>query len=315
MGRSGNRSKIQSKKTASRARAKDGYTKFMEENLNAHYITDEAELKETIKYIKSLKPSQIGLDFETASKNGRFGIQNGSVRLIQIGIGEKGIKPEQFVIDCHSTDPKWIKTLLTDPSIEKQILNLGFEQNWTVTQLGAEIKNIYDPMWAWRVIQRHLKKMDQEDIEKIIPGYKPHGNSLAELTKTYLGIDLPKGEQASNWAKRTLTTSQIIYAANDSSIMMPLTDVTKKVVSDLGLEDEVKRAIENANKKTITTSKKQIEEIRDDSERLIIAIKRAQTRSVLENIYRSGQVLSIHNENRKKVDSAYKKRVSEFESS
>lgn len=284
----------------------------MQKNLNTHYIETEKELSAMVKHLKDLGVTKIGLDFETASKNSRFGIQNGSVRLIQIGIGEDGIKPEQFVIDCHRVNPKKILTIFKDPKVEKQILNLNFEQNWAISQLGQEIKNIYDPMWAWRVIQRHLKKMDQEEIERVIPGYSPHGNSLAALVQTHLGIELPKNEQASNWSKNNLTTSQIVYAANDSSIMLPLTEKTKEVVSKLGLEDSVQKAIDNANAKTIEKTNQQIEEIRDDSERLIIAIRRAQTKKVLEDIYQTGKVLSIHNHNQKKVLNAYTKRLAEL---
>lgn len=284
----------------------------MEDNLNAHYIKSNKELNAMIEHLESAGVSKVGLDFETASKNGRFGVQNGSVRLIQVAIGEEGVKPEQFVIDCHSCDANKITPLLKDNKIEKQILNLGFEQTWAVSQLGSEIKNIYDPMWAWRVIQKEIKDMDPDKIEKIIPGYKPHGNSLAELSEIYLGINLPKDEQASNWASKTLSTSQIVYAANDSSIMLPLTEITKEVVSQLGLENKVKEAIESSSKSTVKRSKSQTEQTRDDSERLMIALRRAQNKQVLEDIYRSGQVLSIHDSNKKKIKSIYNKRLKDF---
>jgi ribonuclease D len=313
MGRSASKLKTSSRVKTRRAKIQNNnYLEFMQKNLNTHYIETEKELSAMVKHLKDLGVTKIGLDFETASKNSRFGIQNGSVRLIQIGIGEDGIKPEQFVIDCHRVNPKKILTIFKDPKVEKQILNLNFEQNWAISQLGQEIKNIYDPMWAWRVIQRHLKKMDQEEIERVIPGYSPHGNSLAALVQTHLGIELPKNEQASNWSKNNLTTSQIVYAANDSSIMLPLTEKTKEVVSKLGLEDSVQKAIDNANAKTIEKTNQQIEEIRDDSERLIIAIRRAQTKKVLEDIYQTGKVLSIHNHNQKKVLNAYTKRLAEL---
>jgi ribonuclease D len=313
MGRSGSKLKTSARIKTRRAQIQDAnYLNFMKTHLNAHYIETEQELNEMVKYLKDLQVTKVGLDFETASKNSRFGIQNGSVRLIQIGIGEEGVKPEQFVIDCHRVNPKKIMPIFKDSKIEKQILNLGFEQNWAVSQLGQEIKNIYDPMWAWRVVQRHLKKLDQDEIEKVLPGYSPHGNSLAALTKTYLGIELPKSEQASNWSKNNLTTSQIVYAANDSSIMLPLTEKTKEIVEKFGLTESVQSSIDNANKKTVEKTHQQIEAIRDDSERLIIAIRRAQTKEVLEDIYQTGKVLSIHNQNKEKVTKAYQKRLKEF---
>lgn len=289
------------------------YEKFMKDNLNMHYITSEKELKKASDYIRSLGPAKIGLDFETASKNNRFGLSNGSIRLIQIGIGEpeRGIKPEQFVIDCHQVNPERIVSLLSSRTVEKQIQNLNFEQSWSYAQLGIAINNIYDPMHAWREIHKKLKTMEPEDIEKIIPGYEPHKNSLAELC-TYLGFELPKNEQASDWSNPKLSLDQLIYAANDAAVMLPLTEKTKEIVSALGIEKEVEVAIKKASKQSIERADSQVRRNSDDSARFILALRRAQSVEVLEQIYASGQVLAIQKANRARVNRVYQSKLEEL---
>ena len=45
--------------------------------------------------------------------------------------------------------------------------------------------------------------------------------------KAYLGEELPKEEQQSDWSGE-LSQSQLRYAANDAAILLPLRDALKK---------------------------------------------------------------------------------------
>lgn len=290
------------------------YEQFMKEKLRVHYIAVKEDVLAARKHLREIAPTKIGLDFETSSKNGNFGLANGSIRLMQIGVDEPGIAPEQFVIDCHRVPPDKLYTLLSSKKVEKQILNLDFEQKWSVVHLGVQINNIYDPMHAWREIQKKLKTMTPEEIDSVLPGYiyEPHGNGLAALCKKGLNIDLPKDEQSSDWSNNSLTLAQAVYAANDAAVMLPLTEWTKEIAKKLDIEEEVAARIDKASKRAIEQAVTYMANNPDDSNQLVSALRRAQNLEVLENIHRSGQVLPIYASNRIKVRNTYEKRKIEL---
>jgi ribonuclease D len=74
--------------------------------------------------------------------------------------------------------------------------------------------------------------------------------SLAALVKRYFGLELPKGSQKANWAKRPLPTRMAEYALNDVHHLLPLAE---KLEADLDrsqrrdwLRQSCERAIEQA---------------------------------------------------------------------
>jgi ribonuclease D len=74
--------------------------------------------------------------------------------------------------------------------------------------------------------------------------------SLAALVKRYFGLELPKGSQKANWAKRPLPTRMAEYAINDVHHLLPLAE---KLEADLDryerrdwLRQSCERAIEQA---------------------------------------------------------------------
>src|SRR5438094_2643634 len=48
--------------------------------------------------------------------------------------------------------------------------------------------------------------------------------SLAALVKRYFGVELPKGSQKANWARRPLPARMLAYAINDTHYLLPLAD-------------------------------------------------------------------------------------------
>jgi ribonuclease D len=84
--------------------------------------------------------------------------------------------------------------------------------------------------------------------------------SLAALVKRYFGLELPKGSQKANWAKRPLPTQMAEYAINDVHHLLPLAE---KLEADLDscqrgdwLRQSCERAIEQAT----------VERVRDEDE-------------------------------------------------
>src|SRR6266571_4494259 len=74
--------------------------------------------------------------------------------------------------------------------------------------------------------------------------------SLAALLKRYFGLELPKGSQKANWAKRPLPARMAEYAINDVRYLLPLAE---KLEADLDryerrdwLRQSCQRAIEQA---------------------------------------------------------------------
>jgi ribonuclease D len=74
--------------------------------------------------------------------------------------------------------------------------------------------------------------------------------SLAALVKRYFGLELPKGSQKANWAKRPLPARMAEYAINDVHYLLPLAEKLEAALDRLQRRDwlwqSCQRAIEQA---------------------------------------------------------------------
>jgi len=57
---------------------------------------------------------------------------------------------------------------------------------------------------------------------------------LTDLTRRFLGVELEKGPQKANWAKRPLTERMITYAKNDTHHLKPLSDLLRAQLETKG---------------------------------------------------------------------------------
>jgi DNA polymerase-1 len=71
-------------------------------------------------------------------------------------------------------------------------------------------------------------------------GVRSHGYNLAELVKVYLGKDLSKEQQRSDWSNPRLSSEQLEYAARDASILLWLREVMKPKLKDARLVETAK---------------------------------------------------------------------------
>jgi DNA polymerase I len=167
-------------------------------------LLSDFELVETKEKLdKSLlvlsKARIIGLDTETLGLDPH----QHRVRLLQISSPDNPV----FVFDLFKlSDISPIKSILEGDSIKVgQNLKFDLQMLWST---GFSITPpLFDTMIAVKLLTAGL-----------------HGvrANLQAITKKYLGIDLPKEQQLSDWSATDLTTDQLTYAARDAQVLLPL---------------------------------------------------------------------------------------------
>jgi len=70
--------------------------------------------------------------------------------------------------------------------------------------------------------------------------------SLAALLKRYFGLELPKGSQKANWAKRPLPARMAEYAINDVRYLLPLVEKLEAELDRLRRRDWLRQSCERA---------------------------------------------------------------------
>ena len=61
--------------------------------------------------------------------------------------------------------------------------------------------------------------------------------SLAALVKQHFGVELVKGSQKANWARRPLSDQMEVYARNDTHFLIPLSQILENRLRELGRWD------------------------------------------------------------------------------
>lgn len=215
------------------------YESFQKEKLRFDYITDPLKAKNTLRQINRFPPKSVAVDFETTKDK---------IRLIQLGFDVPGYHARQMVIDCNAVNSSVCRDLFQNKNLVKLIHFSRFEQKWATAELGVAIENVFDTCLAWRTIQSHCKAMIQngqkETLQKVLPAYFPHKNTLQSLCEHYLGFSLPKEEQASDWGQSQLSESQVVYAAMDVAVLPPLARHTYRVARVLNLLEQVENSIQ-----------------------------------------------------------------------
>lgn len=152
------------------------------------------------------------------------------IRLVQI----RSRDSEAFLFDLTALGNdgrKAVIDLLNQPHITWLGHNLKFDYKMIAANLGAYLKKVYDTQIAAIAIGFAIG-------DGIL---KARGWRLKDLTRDYLGQDLDKTEQTSNWAAKELSESQKQYAADDLLYLFDLHDVLNRaIVTEYGMEDAVK---------------------------------------------------------------------------
>jgi len=170
------------------------------------YITKELD-DDLIDYLASKK--LLALDIETTCLD-QF---SGEIRLIQIGTENKEI----YLFD-HFT-------------LGNQILKLSKLFHKDMIFIGHNLK--FECLWLWSLYRKYGECLDLSDCKIVFDTYiasqvihngKDVSHGLKDLCLSYLGIELSKDEQVSDWGQKELTKEQLIYAATDVFYLHELRD-------------------------------------------------------------------------------------------
>lgn len=167
----------------------------------------------------------LGFDTETTE----LSPYDGMLRLVQLSTGRdtKVIDLMPFAASGDlrtSAELAPLRDLLAAPKPIKIAHNAKFDAKWISHHLGAQLGGTFDTLLASQLIAAG----DQD---------RRHG--LAEVTSHFLGTELDKSEQVSDWSAPELSQAQIEYAARDAATMIPLRE---KIVEKLKTDELVKVA-------------------------------------------------------------------------
>src|SRR5215210_5777780 len=169
-------------------------------------IKDADTLREACEKLKA--EDYLGFDTETTELDP----YEGSLRLVQLSTGRDtkviDLKPFAEKGDLRSLpelDP--LRDLLAAPKPIKIAHNAKFDVKWVCHHLGVDIGGVFDTLLASQLIAA---------------GDQDRRHNLAEVVSFFLGTELDKTEQVSDWSAPELSQSQIEYAAKDAAIMVSL---------------------------------------------------------------------------------------------
>ncbi|XP_044763867.1 exonuclease mut-7 homolog [Coccinella septempunctata] len=166
----------------------------------------------------------VGIDCEWKPS---FGLQKSELALMQIAT-----RQNVFILDVPALSSKapyaWsnLENMLFKKS---NILKLGFsllndqaviEDTISGLKFGSKQFGFLDLLSLWNALGKYP--------EVILPHAQSGGPSLSTLVHQCLGAPLDKSEQFSNWDKRPLRLSQLVYAALDAYCLIEVYDVIRR---------------------------------------------------------------------------------------
>ena len=180
-------------------------------------IRDAEALKKACEELK--REEFLGFDTETTELDP----YKGEVRLVQLSNGKNTYVTDLYPFaengDLRS-NPNLapLRDLLASERPIKAAHNAKFDSKWVRHHLGCEIGGVYDTYLASQLIAA---------------GESDRRHSLADVSQFFLGTELDKTEQVSDWSAAELSPSQIEYAARDAAIMVGLREkLHERIVND-----------------------------------------------------------------------------------
>lgn len=190
---------------------------------SSHSVASHKFVEDGEQLAEMLKPLQtcpvIAVDTETTGLDPL----KDKIRLIQIAAENYPvIIIDLFKVHRETLDP--LAELLRGEPI-KVLQNAKFDLKF-LQQAGLPIVGkLFDTMIAAQLLDA---------------GVRSHGYNLAELVKVYLGEDLSKEQQRSDWSNPNLSSEQLEYAARDAAILLRLREVMKPKLKNARLVETAK---------------------------------------------------------------------------
>jgi ribonuclease D len=177
-------------------------------NFPIRLVTDAKALE--IACAKLAVHPELALDLEFDDMRNFYGR---TVSLIQVFDGDTVYLID--AVELKNIDP--LLRILEDEKVIK-IFHSCWNDLMVLSEVyGCQVRNLLDTSVLYRLL-----------------GHSENSISLKNLIKTYLDLDLEKGEQSSNWINRPLTDSQILYAAKDVIYLHQVTQLLQKELENLG---------------------------------------------------------------------------------
>lgn len=142
----------------------------------------------------------IGLDTETTGLNAHAA----KIRLLQLGTAEQSFIIDLFHFPADALGP--VRELLAAPHPVKVAHNAKFDAKFLLKHLGVRLGGIFDTYLA-SLLSSAGNESDRHSLEAVV--------------LRYLGIQLDKSAQVSDWSGE-LVGYQLDYAARDATILLPL---------------------------------------------------------------------------------------------
>jgi len=159
--------------------------------------------------------SVLGVDTETTALDAF----RARVRLLQIATPEHSFVFDLFEYPALSSEG--LRALFTTPLITKAFHNAKFDLKMLLHHFGLEVRGVFDTLLASQLVGA---------------GRREGGHGLSAVTDRHLGEFVDKTLQSSNWAGQ-LSEDQLLYAANDAALMLPLHDKLASRLAELKLEE------------------------------------------------------------------------------
>ncbi len=184
-------------------------------------ISDAESVRKACDALKA--EEYLGFDTETTELDP----YNGELRLVQLSNGKN-----TFVIDLkegfadlkNSAELAPLREILSAPKPIKIAHNAKFDAKWIRHHFGIDVGGMFDTLLASQLIAA---------------GDQDRRHNLAEVVSHFLGAELDKTEQISDWSAAELSQSQVEYAAKDAAILI---DLREKIVERLKQDDLIKAA-------------------------------------------------------------------------
>ena len=184
-------------------------------------IRDADALKKACDELK--REEFLGFDTETTELDP----YKGELRLVQLSNGKStyviDVRPFSENGDSRSNaNLAPLRDLLSLERPVKAAHNAKFDSKWVRHHLGCEIGGIYDTYLASQLIAA---------------GESDRRHGLADVSQFFLGTELDKTEQVSDWSAAELSPSQIEYAARDAAIMVSLREKLHERIANDNLNE------------------------------------------------------------------------------
>ena len=196
--------------------------------MRTHRINDAVGLPDL--WNKVIGAKKVGVDFETTGLDAHVN----RIRLVQIAVLDDDGIAEAYIIDAFAVGVvlrPFLAELFARKDIMKVIHNAKFEISFVRHLCGCriEVHNIFDTMLASQIANAGHYKLAISELTKELKRVYP-SHSLGIVCQKYLGIQLDKNQQVSDWSNPDLTEDQIRYAAMDAAVLLYFQPILSELI-------------------------------------------------------------------------------------